>query len=106
MRKPFAFAFALVALLCAAGCSQQQSTSSRVHPPAPAASGAQDHALVLAALAPGDPHAVDRAATASDYCVACHSWADGQSSHPVRVSYLIPASGGGYINPPDAALVL
>ncbi len=101
MRKTIAFT--LVAALCAAGCSQQRSTSSRVHPSAPA--GAQDPALALA-VAPGDPHAVDRATTPSDYCVACHSWADDQNSHSVRISYLISASGGGYFNPPDPAIVL
>ena len=103
MRKSIAFAF--VAALCVTGCSQQQSTSSRVHPSAPAASGAQALALAQAAVAPGDPHAVDRATTASDYCVACHSWADDQNNHPVRVSYLISASGGGYLTP-DPAIVL
>ncbi len=99
MRNLFAFAVAFA--LCAAGCSQQQGTSSRVHPTAPAASG-WDAAVVTST----DPHSVDRATTASDYCVACHSWADDANNHPVRVSYLIPASGAGYVNPPDQAIVL
>jgi hypothetical protein len=100
MRKPITFA--LVAAFCAAGCTPQQSTSSRAHRSAPPPSGAQG----ALAVAPGDPHAVDRATTASDYCVACHTWADDPNNHPVRVSYVIPASGGGYLTPPDPAVVL
>lgn len=84
-------------------CSQQKGAGGGAHSSAPASGVAGATAL---AVPQGDPHAVDRATTTSDYCVACHSWADGPANHPTRVSYLIPASGGGYLNPPDAAIVL
>ncbi|HET8542309.1 MAG TPA: Ig-like domain-containing protein [Anaeromyxobacter sp.] len=95
--------FALAAVLLAAACAQQPSTT-RAHA---AASDAAVTIAPAAAVPPGDVHAVDRATTASDYCVQCHTFADDlNSNHPVRVSLAIAATGPGYLFPPDPAIVL
>lgn len=103
MRRSFA-----LALLAFAACTQQPSvtTSGRAHAARePAAKGSPG--VIQAAVPPGDPHAVDRATTLSDYCVACHPWADDPNSHPVRVSLQAAAAGSDqYHYPPTSPAIV
>jgi hypothetical protein len=105
MRKT---SIALAVALLAAGCTQRPSLESgRAHAAGDAAKSPTP--VAQAPVPPGDPHAVDRATTPSDYCVGCHVGLDDDNDHPVRVDQqaaALASPGMTFWPPASSAIVL
>jgi len=98
--KRYSFAFAAIASLLASCAPEQPLSSTTVH-------RATNRVQALQALAASDPHTVQRDATVTTYCVACHVGLD-TGGHPLGVSLAAAATvfPGMFYNPPsDPAVV-